>query len=97
MDFYMYKSTCPRWYGWHNDIRHVVVEKNTSEEEVINVTKKISNHETGSKSCNVQLLQKYHMIIEAQKSYPALTGLRFHDTVCNIKVKNTEVPKSTEN
>ena len=93
----MYKSTCPRWYGWHNNIRHVVVEKDTSEEEVINVTKKISNHVTGSKSCNVQLLQKYHMIIEAQKSYPALTGLRFHDTVCNIEIKNIEVPKSTEN
>ena len=97
MDFYMYKSTCPRWYGWYDNIRHVVVEKDTSEEEVINVTKKISNHVTGSKSCNVQLLQKYHMIIEAQKSYPALTGLRFHDTVCNIEIKNIEVPKSTEN
>ena len=97
MDFYMYKSTFPRWYVCHDNIRHVVVEKDTSEEEVINVTKKISNQVTGSKSCNIQLLQKYHMIIEAQKSYPALTGLRFHDTMCNREVKNIEVPKSTKN
>ena len=74
MDFYMYKSACPRWYGWHDNIRHVVVDKDTPEATVISVAKKISNTVTGSKSCHVQLLQKYHMIIKAQKSYPALTG-----------------------
>ena len=30
MDFYMYKAMCPRWYGWHDDIRHVVVDKDTT-------------------------------------------------------------------
>ena len=28
--------------------------------------------------CDIQLLQKYHMMIEPKKSYPALTGLTFH-------------------
>ena len=96
MDFYMYKSMCPRWYGWHDNIRHVVVDKDTPEEEVIAVAKQISNHVTGSKTCGVQLLQKYHMIIEAQKSYPALTGLRFHDTMCKRDV-NIEMNKDLEN
>ena len=97
MDFYMYKSTCPRWYGGYDDIRHVVVDKDTPENEVITVTKKISNNITGSKSCHVQLLQKYHMIIEAKKSYPALTGLRFHDTMCNREVNNIETIEHIEN
>ena len=37
------------------------------------------------------------MIIEAQKSYPALTGLRFHDTMCSREVKNIEVVEPIEN
>ena len=31
MDFYMYKSSCPRWYGTGKcNIRHIVVAKDTS-------------------------------------------------------------------
>jgi hypothetical protein len=93
MDFYMYKATCPRWYGWHNDIRHVVVEKGTPEETVTNTAQKISNAMTGSNTCDIQLLQKYHMVIEAKKSYPALTVLRFHDTVIKGNVQNLESSK----
>jgi len=33
---------------------------------------------TGSKTCSVQLIQKYHMIIQPKKSYAALTHLTFH-------------------
>lgn len=79
----MYKATCPRWYGWHDNIRHIVVDKDTPEKDVTNTARKISNAITGSKTCDIQLLQKYHMVINAQKSYPALTGLRFHDNMCN--------------
>ena len=34
MDFYMYKSLCPRWYGIENNIRHIVVAKDTTEQNV---------------------------------------------------------------
>ena len=34
MDFYMYKSSCPRWYGIENNIRHIVVAKDTTETNV---------------------------------------------------------------
>lgn len=40
MDFYMYKAKCPRWYGSHDDIRHVVVDKKTPEEAVVKVAQK---------------------------------------------------------
>jgi len=97
MDFYMYKAKCPRWYGNHDDIRHVVVDKNTSEETVVKVAQKISNAITGSKTCNIQLLQKYHMVINAEKSYPALTGLRFHDTIGKNEIKKNDIIVDVEN
>jgi hypothetical protein len=78
MDFYMYKSSCPRWYALQNDIRHIVVAKDTKEEEVKEQAKQTANTLTGSKTCNIQLIQKYHMIIQPKKSYAALTHLTFH-------------------
>lgn len=78
MDFYMYKSSCPRWYGIENDIRHIVVSKDTKEEKVKEQAKQTANTLTGSKTCSVQLIQKYHMIIQPKKSYAALTHLTFH-------------------
>ena len=78
MDFYMYKSTCPRWYGIENYIRHIVVSKDTSETNVKQQAKQMANTFTGSKTCDIQLIQKYHMIIQPKKSYAALTHLTFH-------------------
>ena len=78
MDFYMYKSSCPRWYAIQNDIRHIVVAKDTKEENVKEQAKQTANTLTGSKTCNIQLIQKYHMIIQPKKSYAALTHLTFH-------------------
>ncbi len=78
MDFYMYKSSCPRWYSTLNDIRHIVVAKDTKEEDVKEQAKQTANILTGSKTCNIQLIQKYHMIIQPKKSYAALTHLTFH-------------------
>ncbi len=78
MDFYMYKSSCPRWYATQNDIRHIVVAKDTKEEDVKEQAKQTANTLTGSKTCNIQLIQKYHMIIQPKKSYAALTHLTFH-------------------
>ena len=78
MDFYMYKATCPRWYAIQNDIRHIVVAKDTEEEDVKEQAKQTANALTGSKTCNIQLIQKYHMIIQPKKSYAALTHLTFH-------------------
>uniref|UniRef100_A0A6C0C2W9 Uncharacterized protein n=1 Tax=viral metagenome TaxID=1070528 RepID=A0A6C0C2W9_9ZZZZ len=78
MDFYMYKSTCPRWYGEQIDIRHMVVPEKTGEDEVSNRAKLNSNRASGSKTCRIELLQKYFMSIEPKKSYVGLTGLQFH-------------------
>ena len=75
MDFYMYKSTCPRWYGIENNIRHIVVAKDTTETNVKHQAKQMANAITGSKTCDIQLIQKYHMIIQPKKfsiiAYPS--------------------------
>lgn len=78
MDFYMYKSSCPRWYQYYEDIRHIIVAKDTAEETVKEQARQASNILTGSSNCNIQLIQKYHMIIQPKKSYIALTHLTFH-------------------
>ncbi len=78
MDFYMYKSTCPRWYGEYTDIRHMVVPEKTNENEVVHRAAMNSNRASGSKACRIELLQKYFMSIEPKKSYVGLTGLQFH-------------------
>ena len=36
MDFYMYKSICSGWLGDYSDIKHIVVLRDTDEEEVDN-------------------------------------------------------------
>jgi len=94
----MYKAQCPRWFGWIDNIRHIVVDKNTSENDVKKLAAAVSNNITGSKTCDIQLLQKYHMLIEAKKSYPSLTGLTFHETVIknNTELGKTEVRKIQE-
>ena len=74
----MYRALCPRWHSTKDDIRHVVVSEGTSEAVVMVKARDQSARVTGSKSCDIQLLQKYHMIIEPKTSYPALTALTFH-------------------
>jgi hypothetical protein len=88
MDFYMYKYSCPRWYGTENDIKHIVVPENTSESKVIYQAKNISNYLTGSKSCHIRLIQKYHMLIKPTKSYPSLTQMTFNEDNKSIFILN---------
>ena len=87
MDFYMYRSTCNGWLGSYSDIKHIVVSRDTNEDEVLKKAKTITESTSGNTGCNIQLLQKYHMMIEPKKSYPALTGLTFHgSTTKNINI-----------
>ena len=75
----MYKSICSGWLGDYSDIKHIVVLRDTNEDEVLKKAKLITENSGGGAKCNIQLLQKYHMMIEPKKSYPALTGFTFMD------------------
>ena len=61
-----------------DNIRHIVVAKDTTEQNVKHQANQMANAITGSKTCDIQLIQKYHMIIQPKKSYAALTHLTFH-------------------
>ncbi len=91
MDFYMYRSTCNGWLGTYNDIKHIVVSRDTNEDEVLKKAKTITENNNGNTGCNIQLLQKYHMMIEPKKSYPALTGLTFHGSSIPTAAINSEI------
>ena len=93
MDFYMYRSTCNGWLGSYSDIKHIVVSRDTNENKVLEKAKAITETTTGKADCDIQLLQKYHMMIEPKKSYPALTGLTFHGSSIPTTAINAEIKK----
>lgn len=81
MDFYMYKYNCKRWYGIVTDVRHITVNDETTEDHVQKI---VTNHAkilSGSKTCDIQLLQKYNMIIKPVKTYVSVTSLPFSNIV----------------
>ena len=78
MDFYMYKYSCPSWIGSYKNINNLVVSTETTENDVIAIAKNISNKLTGSQNCDINLLQKYKMIILAEKCYPSLPNMTFN-------------------
>jgi hypothetical protein len=91
MDFYMYRLNCTGWLGNYSDIKHIVVSRNTDESRVVSQAKKISEDANGGGACDIQLLQKYHMMIEPKKSYPALTGLTFHgSSISAVSINKNE-------
>ena len=50
----------------------------------------MANSFTCSKTCDIQLIQKYHMIIQPRKSYAALTHLTFHGNNTSYSVPPVE-------
>ena len=87
MDTYLYKYSCPKWWGHTSGLRNINSEQNDSEEKVIEKAKEYENWVNSSKNCNIALLQKYRISIENLKNYSALTNIPM-----NIAV-NMEVDK----
>jgi hypothetical protein len=81
MDFYMYKYNCQRWYGVVTDVRHMTVNDKTTEEKVKKIATIHAKSLSGSQTCDVQLLQKYHMIVKPVKTYVSVTSLPFSNIV----------------
>ena len=88
MDVYMYKYNCPRWWGYSQGLRNMNTGNITSEDEVVELAKQDANNYTGSKSCNISLLQKFHVTMKSVKNYAALTGIPF-STPTNNSLENT--------
>jgi hypothetical protein len=66
---YTYKYECPRWYGVLSGIRNIIGK---TPEEALDLAKKDANEISGSQTCKVALLQKFHLSIKLAEPYPAL-------------------------
>lgn len=76
MDTYLYKYECPRWWGTVSGVKNVYfTEPNDDEKKVIDILQKKENESTGSRTCNVKLLQKLKISIESVKNYGGLATI----------------------
>ena len=88
MDVYMYKYACPRWWGTVQGLRNINTGSKLNDEEVIKIAKNDANKYTGSKTCDVFLLQKFNVDITPIKNYAALTSIPFSISKNNIIEKS---------
>lgn len=77
LDVYLYKYNCPRWYGIVSGLKNIVVDNEVTEDKILEIAKQNSNQYTGSKTCDVYLLQKFNTCIKPIKSYSSLSTIPF--------------------
>ena len=72
---YSYKYSCPRWYGNVEGINNIYVNKNKPIKYIHKMAIKEANKLSGSKTCNINLLNKFEVAIKSVETYPSLTGI----------------------
>ena len=75
MSVYLYKYNCPRWWGYSTGVNNIYSSKENNEEEIIKKAIINSNKLTGSKSCDIYLLQQFELNIKLIKNYAGLTSI----------------------
>ena len=75
MDVILYKYDCPRWYGILSGIKNISTENDISDEVLTANLTQIENNNTGSKSCKIDLLQKYELTIKNVHNYQGITTI----------------------
>ena len=100
MDIYMYKYACPRWWGTAKGLRNMNADPDLNEKDVLKVATHDANKFTGSKTCDVSLLQKFHVNITPIKNYAALASIPFsvpkNNIIDNCDKKIFNVDSSTK-
>jgi hypothetical protein len=67
MDVYLYRYHCQRWWGNVTDAKYVKVnDTNNPKKEVL---QDAYNH-SGSNTCNISLLQHFHLSFTSIESFP---------------------------
>ena len=80
----MYKYSCPRWWGTLQGLRNMNADNGLDDKAVIEIAHADANKYTGSKNCDISLLQKFHVSITPIKNYAALTSIPFSVPKNNI-------------
>lgn len=86
MNVILYKFSCARWYGTHTGLKNISTDSELSDDKLTNTLTKIENNNTGSKTCKIDLLQKYELAIKNVHNYQGLTTIPIN----NIKDYNLE-------
>ena len=82
MDVYTYHYICSRWYGYVTGTRNLYLEGPTPPEQAAQKDAKMF---TGSETCDVQLIQKYKMVVTDVETFPAMA--------CQPLFKYVETPQ----
>jgi len=70
MDGYLYHYRCPRWYGTPSGVRNLFLYNKTSHtKSPESIAKKDAEELTGSKTCDIQLIQKFSIMIQPLYTY----------------------------
>lgn len=69
MDVFTYAYNCSRWYGAVSGTRNIYVE---GEVTPIKAATEDAKRFTGSKTCDIRLLQRYKMIVSDVETFPAM-------------------------
>ena len=78
METYLYKFVCPGfYYGNYEGLRNVYPKGQVTEAEAEMAAKKDLKKELGYEKCDITLLIKYKMTVEAEKIYSGVTKIPF--------------------
>jgi hypothetical protein len=74
MDVFTYSYDCARWYGRHQGTRNLYLDPASTTEPLV-AAKEDAHNRTGSKTCDVHLIQKFRLAIEQLETYPAMAAI----------------------
>jgi hypothetical protein len=79
MNTYLFKYSCPRWYGVLEGVQNLYSEKEGITDDIINQEMlKSASKISGSQSCKVELLLKYKISIESTQPCKGITEIPFN-------------------
>ena len=87
MNVILYKYSCPRWYGNINGIKNISIDNNSEADEIKKQLTEIENKNSGSKTCKIDLLQKYELSVKNIYNYSGITSIPIN----NIKNLNKTI------
>lgn len=82
MDVYTYQYSCKRWYGDVTGTRNLYLEGSTPAEQAAQKDAKLA---TNSSACDIQLIQKFKMVVTDVETFPAMA--------CQPLFKYVETPQ----
>lgn len=71
MDVFTYSYNCQGWLGRLTGIRNIYVEGDLQPEKA---AKRDAELVTGSKTCDVRLLQRFRMVVSDVEAFPAMAA-----------------------